>query len=93
MKAYPTLSTISRSQLMDDALNLARAGHLSYDTALRLTRQLAGEEEVVPLTAAKTAFKFLDRMLRQRDGYRYLQSYLLKLLENVYKKVKLLNIF
>jgi len=42
---------------MDDALNLARAGRLPYDTALKLTRQLATETAVVPLGAAKTAIR------------------------------------
>ncbi len=73
---------------MDDALNLARAGRLDYDIALSLSRQLAGEGELVPLSAAKTAIRFLDRMLRQADGYGHLQSYLLKLLEKVYKEVR-----
>jgi aminopeptidase N len=55
--AYPTLSTVTRSQLMDDALNLARAGRLAYDTALKLTRQLASETALVPLGSAKTAIR------------------------------------
>ena len=86
-RAYPTLSTITRSQLLDDALNLARAGRLAYDTALVLTRQLANETALVPLGAAKTAFRFLERMLRQEDGYAHLQGYLIKLLKKVYKQV------
>jgi hypothetical protein len=55
--AYPSLSTVTRSQLMDDALNLARAGRLAYDTALKLTRQLASETALVPLGSAKTAIR------------------------------------
>jgi hypothetical protein len=42
---------------MDDALNLARAGRLAYDTALKLTRQLASETALVPLGSAKTAIR------------------------------------
>ena len=93
IRAFPTLSTITRSQLLDDALNLARAGHLDYDTALRLTRQLGREEEVVPLAAAKTAIRFLDRMLHHGDGYQLLQRYLLRLLDGVYNKVRVYTIY
>ena len=33
---------LSRSQIVDDAMNLARAGQLNYDTALQLTKSLEG---------------------------------------------------
>ena len=39
---FQQLPFFSRSQLVDDAMNLARAGQLNYDTALQLTKSLEG---------------------------------------------------
>jgi len=39
---------INRAQLMDDALNLARAGLLPYDVAFNVTNYLKDETEYLP---------------------------------------------
>ena len=62
---------INRAQLIDDALNLAKAGYLDYDTALGVTEYLDGEDEFVPWSSAKTAFSYIHLMLR---GYKDVKS-------------------
>jgi aminopeptidase N len=64
------LSAVTRAQLLDDALNLARAGTLSYEVALNMTRYLAAREShYVPWKAVFENMRFLDFMLRQTPAY------------------------
>jgi aminopeptidase N len=64
------LSAMTRAQLLDDALNLARAGTLAYDVALNMTRYLAGREShYVPWKAMFENMKFLNFMLRETPAY------------------------
>ena len=62
---------INRAQLIDDALNLAKAGYLDYGTALGMTEYLDGENEFVPWSSAKTAFSYINLMLL---GYKDVKS-------------------
>jgi aminopeptidase N len=61
----------TRAQLLDDALNLARAGILDYDLALNMTRYLTKKKEYnhVPWKTFFENAKFLDRMLRDTTEY------------------------
>ena len=54
---HATIHVINRAQILDDALNLARAQLLDYDTALSLTSYLSREEEYVPWDAALSGQK------------------------------------
>ena len=54
---------INRAQLIDDALNLAKAGYLGYGTALGMTEYLDAESEFVPWSSAKTAFSYIQLMM------------------------------
>ena len=40
IKSYSDLPNLSRAQLVDDALNLARAGQLTYSIALELVSNI-----------------------------------------------------
>jgi aminopeptidase N len=63
-------SPTTRAQLIDDALNLARAGTLGYDVALNMTRYLADREShYVPWKATFENMRFLNTMLRQTPAY------------------------
>ncbi|KOC62990.1 Aminopeptidase N [Habropoda laboriosa] len=85
--SFRDISTINRAQLIDDALNLARAGRLDYGTALDVTSYLAHETEYLPWKAALTAMHYLDDMLIDMPNYDKFRIYVLKLLDNVYKQV------
>lgn len=60
---------LNRAQLLDDALNLARAGKLPYSLALDLTLYLEQEKDYIPWAAALTALSFLDRRLTNNEGH------------------------
>lgn len=63
------IHTINRAQILDDALDLARAGYLDYHIALNTTEYLRKESEYVPFEAALNGFSFLDRMLQRSASY------------------------
>ncbi|XP_031848716.1 suppressor of ER stress-induced death [Nomia melanderi] len=86
-ESYRDISTINRAQLIDDALNLARAGRLDYATALDVTSYLAHETEYLPWKSALTAMHYLDSMLIKMPSYDKFRVYILKLIDNVYKQV------
>ena len=66
---YENIGIINRAQLIDDALNLAQAGLLNYQTAMNVTRYLSNELEYLPWKSALRAFSYLDNMLIKTPGY------------------------
>jgi aminopeptidase N len=60
---YEKIHLVNRAQLLDDSLNLARAGVLPYGTALELAKYLVKELEYIPWYSALTAFSFLNLRL------------------------------
>ncbi|KZC13132.1 Aminopeptidase N [Dufourea novaeangliae] len=85
--SFRDISTNNRAQLIDDALNLAKADQLHYSTALDVTSYLAHETEYLPWKAAFTAMQFLDTMLIRTPSYDKFRVYILQLLDNAYKQV------
>jgi len=61
--------TINRAQLIDDAMSLSRAGYLSYQTSLDLTKYLYHETEYVPWKSAYRSFTYLHQMLLKTAIY------------------------
>ncbi|XP_011497365.1 PREDICTED: aminopeptidase N [Ceratosolen solmsi marchali] len=86
-EGYKDIPTINRAQLLDDALNLARAGLLDYGTAMDVTSYLEQETEYLPWKAALSAIIYLDNMLVNVQGYDMFRKHCLKLLDNVYRNV------
>lgn len=68
-KRFKEIAPSNRAQLINDALNLARAGHLDYRIALDVTRYLAHEDEYVPWKAATNSLNFIDVMLVKTGDY------------------------
>ncbi|XP_063230541.1 uncharacterized protein LOC134535398 [Bacillus rossius redtenbacheri] len=77
---------VSRAQLLDDSLALARAGRLGYPAALELLRFLEQETDYVPWNSALNGLAFLEKRMRGAPEYHYhaFKTYLLKLLARVY---------
>lgn len=69
MTNHSAISVINRAQIMDDALNLAEAGQLDYDTALNLTRYLEHETDYVPWNAALSSLGYISSMMSRSSGY------------------------
>ena len=66
---YEKIPPVNRAQLLDDSLNLARAGLLPYGTALELAEYLVKEEDYIPWYSALTAFTFLNLRLTGTEVY------------------------
>ncbi|XP_050068381.1 aminopeptidase N [Anopheles maculipalpis] len=84
---YKTIAASNRAQLIDDALNLARAGYLDYAVALNVTRYLVHETDYVPWKAAIAALNYIDSMLIRTRHYGLFKKYSMDLLENIYREV------
>ena len=67
--SYLNISATNRAQLIDDALNLARTGHLAYEIALQITLYLSHETDYIPWYTATRAFNYLDTVLISRKNY------------------------
>lgn len=63
----------SRSQLIDDAFNLAKTGRLSYAVVFELISYLKNEREYVPWASAIRGLEFVHRMLAASTRYHYLR--------------------
>ncbi|KAG8235173.1 hypothetical protein J437_LFUL015479 [Ladona fulva] len=59
----------ARSQLLDDAFNLARSGLLPYSTALDLCLTLRDDTDYLPWASTYRALSFLDEMLTNSPIY------------------------
>lgn len=66
---HTQIHTINRAQIIDDSMDLARAGLLDYHIGLDITKYLINEKEFVPWEAATNAFNFLDNTLRRSESY------------------------
>ncbi|KAG0718922.1 Aminopeptidase Ey [Chionoecetes opilio] len=77
----------NRAQLIDDSLNLARAGQLSYSLPLDLIAYLTQETDYTPWAAALDNLDHMHRMFSRTGAYGALKSYLLSLLGPLYTAV------
>ncbi|KDR22501.1 Aminopeptidase N [Zootermopsis nevadensis] len=84
---HNVIHPVNRAQLLDDALNLARAGKLEYSLALEVTHYLGLDQDYIPWAAALNAFSFLDRRLTSDDGHQYFKIFVLNLLRGVYDEL------
>ncbi|XP_068233228.1 aminopeptidase N-like [Palaemon carinicauda] len=84
---HSVIHAINRAQILDDALNLARAGVLDYPTALTTSSYLSNETEYVPWSSALDSLGYLRNMFERSAGYGPLRNYLMSLLEPLYNSV------
>ncbi|XP_063596358.1 aminopeptidase N-like isoform X1 [Penaeus indicus] len=84
---HEAFHVINRAQIIDDVLNLARGGQISYDTALSVNAYLGKEVEFVPWDSALNNLAYLENMFTRSSGYGDLKSYLLDILIPLYNSV------
>ena len=60
---------LDRSQILDDAFNLARAGLQEYDATLDLTLYLAKESSYFPWKSAKSGLDYMSEQLYGNKDY------------------------
>ncbi|CAL4088040.1 unnamed protein product, partial [Meganyctiphanes norvegica] len=78
---------INRGTLLDDSLNLARAGLMEYPLALNLTQYLNQEKDFVPWQSAFINFGYLNSMFSRTAGYGELKDYLKSLVVPLYEYI------
>jgi hypothetical protein len=61
--------TISRAQLINDAMKLAHAGYLEYSIALDISSYLHYELEYIPWLAGFNVFEYLNERLLKTETY------------------------
>ncbi|XP_072748201.1 aminopeptidase N [Anoplolepis gracilipes] len=88
---YKTISPINRAQLIDDALNLARGGYLTYNNALQITKYLLQEIDYIPWYAAVRAFNYLDGVLEGSTIHSKYRAYVVQRIQNFVKAVNYTN--
>lgn len=81
---FMKIAPANRAQLIDDSLNLARSGYLSYTVALDMTLYLKHETEYIPWRAAISCLNFIDSMLLRKGDYHLFQKYFIHLIEKIY---------
>lgn len=81
------LSISDRANLIDDAFNLARAGHLSYGIALDMTSYLDKEKDYLPWRSSANALSYLSTMLEFTGDYSLLQEYKVKKVLPVFDEI------
>lgn len=75
---HKQLSTSDRSNLIDDAFELAKANLLSQIKALDMTKYLTSEKEYVPWITALSSLSYIGELLLTLPGYEYYESYIVK---------------
>ncbi|XP_012262215.2 aminopeptidase N-like [Athalia rosae] len=84
-EAWSKIHVLNRAQLIDDALNLARAKYLNYKVALPITRYLTRETHYSPWTSAFTGFNHLNTMLASSEAYQDFKDYVLSLVAPIHE--------
>merc|ERR1711971_1023922 len=81
------IHVINRAQIIDDAINLARSGMLSYEIALGVTSYLNKEVEYIPWAAALSGMGYISQMLKRTSAYGAYKKYMKKLVDPLYNRV------
>ncbi|XP_076764228.1 putative aminopeptidase-2 [Xylocopa sonorina] len=85
---YKDVHVLNRAALVDDLLNLARAGLLSYETTLDGLLYLMREDNYLPFKSLFSGLTYLDQRLSGNDEYyKEFKKFVLILIDNIYQKI------
>uniref|UniRef100_A0A6A7FVN9 Aminopeptidase N n=1 Tax=Hirondellea gigas TaxID=1518452 RepID=A0A6A7FVN9_9CRUS len=84
---HTKINVINRAQLIDDALDLARADMLTYSIALDINSYLVKETEYVPWKAGLNNLGYIKNMLGRTAAFGSFKRYLLSLVVPLYDSV------
>ncbi|KAB7497104.1 Aminopeptidase N [Armadillidium nasatum] len=85
---HTVIDPINRAQIIDDAMTLAQAGLLPYETAFKLLSYLKKETEYVPWGTALDSLKYIKRMFQHTGGYGALREFSLSLILPIFEKLE-----
>lgn len=78
---------IDRSNLLDDAVNLARSQKIKYDLALSMTEYMQAETMYFPWRTAYSAFTYINSMLYGEINYHLWRKYVMELSEAMMERL------
>lgn len=84
---HRSIHVSNRAQMINDAFNLARAGQLSYRTALGVVAYLAKEKSYTPIKAALSGLRYLEKMLQRTATFGAFKKFVLGLVIPLYESV------
>jgi len=84
---HSSIHVTNRAQIIDDALNLAKSGHLDYKTALSLTGYLDKETEYIPWSSALSGLSYLNTILKRTPAYGEFKKYIRNLISPLYQRL------
>lgn len=79
------IHVLNRAQLIDDALDLAKNGHLPYEVALEFLDLVRPEDDYMPWKSALDAMHDLDFLIRKTKYYRKYQVFVRFILERKFE--------
>ncbi|XP_042891238.1 aminopeptidase N-like [Penaeus japonicus] len=88
---HEAIHVVNRAQIIDDAMNLARAGQLRYETALHVLSYLKNETEYLPWSAALNNLEYIDAMLDASRDRIVIKGFLLDLVMPLYDSLRVIN--
>lgn len=66
---YDQIGVINRAQLLDDVLDFARSGWVTYKVALDVTNYLSREQHYLPWLTALNNLGYINKMTRTTPAY------------------------
>ncbi|XP_076148013.1 aminopeptidase N-like [Alosa pseudoharengus] len=85
---HEEIPAVSRARIIDDAFNLARAKVISTTLALRTTKYLRRERELLPWEAALDNLDYFFHMFQRSAVYSPMQVYLKKQVQPLFRHFK-----
>ncbi len=81
-----SINRLNRAQMYDDSINLARAGQLSYEIAMDMSKNLEAERDYIPTEAGLRALYYINTMFRDTESIITLDAYMRYLTESSYNE-------
>lgn len=85
--SHSNIHVINRAQIVDDILNLARAGIVDYWQTLSVIQYLEKEENYIPWLTAFNNLVYVSRRFNDAELTKY-KKHVLSLTKNVYEKLE-----
>ncbi|XP_015604734.1 uncharacterized protein LOC107272255 [Cephus cinctus] len=81
---FEVIHELNRAAIIDDLLNLARAGYLGYEVALDGLQYIIKETNYLPYKSAFTSLAYLNRRFAGHRNYHIYAYHMLNLIEETY---------
>ena len=84
---YESIHVINRAQIINDVLNLARAGYVNYTLALDATAYVINDHHHLPWKALFTGFSYLNMRFKDQEIHHLFAKHVLTLLQGIYENL------